>query len=56
MRVIICRWGIIAAVVGVPILCRGLIAPSLASTFGGVGLVLTGGCLVAVGRIVRPRA
>ncbi|UCF10389.1 MAG: hypothetical protein JSW65_01535 [Candidatus Bipolaricaulota bacterium] len=55
MRILACRWGIVTAILGVPLLGRGLSAASGLWTTLGIGLLLGGACLFLLGRLAHPR-
>jgi uncharacterized membrane protein HdeD (DUF308 family) len=56
MRVLACRWGIVTAILGVPLLGRGLVQSSALWTAMGIVLLLAGASLFAYGRSAHPSA
>jgi len=55
MRLLVCRWGVVVAILGLPLLGRGLATMTALPTIGGIALVTIGGLLFAVGRLAQPR-
>ena len=55
MRLLACRWGVVVAILGLPLVGRGLASMAALPTIGGIALVILGGFLFAVGWSAQPR-
>jgi hypothetical protein len=54
MRLMVCRWGVVVAILGLPVLGRGLATATPLPIALGIVMMIVGGSLFVAGRIVHP--